>query len=82
MRMKISVSVPDDLFKHAERATKQLGISRSRFYQQALMEYLEKRSDRAVTEALNAAYGSVPREGLIDPLLAQIQSESISRNMR
>jgi len=43
-------------------------------------QYLEKRSDRAVTEALNAVYGTMPREGLIDPLLAQVQSASISRD--
>lgn len=79
--MKVVVSIPDALFKNAEQAAKRLGITRNKLYRQALMEYLEKRSDRTVTEALNAVYG-VPREGLIDPLLAQLQSESISRDMR
>ena len=51
--MKTAVSIPDPLFKEAEAAAKELGLSRSRLFQTALKQFLEARRDAAITASLN-----------------------------
>ncbi|MDY0002133.1 MAG: hypothetical protein RBU30_12620 [Polyangia bacterium] len=75
--MKTAISIPDDLFRAAERASSRLGITRSELYQRALALFLSRNDDRAVTEALDRVYGE-EREPL-DPLLEQMQAASLER---
>jgi metal-responsive CopG/Arc/MetJ family transcriptional regulator len=42
--MKIAISIPDPLFKEAEAAAKDLGVSRSKLIQIALQAFLHGRS--------------------------------------
>lgn len=67
--MKTAVSVPDEVFEQAERAAKQLKLSRSELYSRALSEYLARHTDSAVTAAINAAIAEAgqPR----DPVISQ-----------
>ena len=51
--MKTAVSIPDSLFKEAEAAAKNLGLSRSRFIQMALEAYLERRREEEMTAEIN-----------------------------
>jgi metal-responsive CopG/Arc/MetJ family transcriptional regulator len=51
--MKIAISIPDPLFKEAEAAAKNLGLSRSRFVQIALEAYLERRREEELTAEIN-----------------------------
>ncbi len=51
--MKLAVSIPDDLSKEADRAARELGVSRSALYGRALAEFLRARADREVTERLD-----------------------------
>jgi len=51
--MKTAVSIPDSLFKEAEAAAKNLGLSRSRFIQMALEAYLERRREEELTAEIN-----------------------------
>jgi predicted transcriptional regulator len=51
--MKTAVSIPDDLFRRAERLARRLGKSRSQVYREALAEYVDRREPRTVTEALD-----------------------------
>ena len=63
--MKTAFSLPDPLFQEAEAAAKELGVSRSKLYRQALEEFLRRRRDAAVTEGINQAiekYGD-PSDG-------------------
>ena len=53
--MKTAVSIPDDLFKGAERLAKRSRKSRSRLFSEALKEYLARHSPDEVTEAMNKA---------------------------
>ena len=39
--VKTVISIPDSLFRAAERAAKRLGVSRSEFYQRAISLYLQ-----------------------------------------
>lgn len=54
--MKIAISVPDDVFEAGEHLAKQLGLSRSQLYADALSAYLSERGAAAVTAKLNAVY--------------------------
>jgi len=52
--MKISVSIPDDLFQDAERLAERLGKSRSQLYAEAVAEYIERHSSGVITQRLDA----------------------------
>jgi metal-responsive CopG/Arc/MetJ family transcriptional regulator len=56
--MKIAISVPDDVFEAGENLAKQLGLSRSQLYADALSAYLSERGAAAVTAKLNGVYGT------------------------
>ena len=74
--MKVAISLPDPLFSAAERLAEQLHVSRSQLYASALSEYLKERQDTAVTEKLNAIYGS--GVGTMDPLLVTAQARVLA----
>lgn len=50
--MKTAISLPDPLFKEAEAAAKDLGLSRSKLIQTALEEFLRRRRDEEVTASI------------------------------
>jgi antitoxin MazE6 len=75
--MKTAISIPDSLFKAAERAAKRQKVSRSRFYAQAVASYLKAHRDKEITEKLNAIYATEPSE--IDPDLAVAASHIVSK---
>ena len=58
--MKIAISVPDPVFKAAEHLARQLKLSRSQLYSDAVARYLSSRGADAVTARLNAVYSSAP----------------------
>jgi metal-responsive CopG/Arc/MetJ family transcriptional regulator len=51
--MKTAVSLPDDVFRDAERFARRTRKSRSRLYAEALTEYLARHAPDAVTEDMN-----------------------------
>jgi metal-responsive CopG/Arc/MetJ family transcriptional regulator len=67
--MKTTISIPDDLFRAADRAAKRLGLSRSELVQRALTAFLERQSDALVTDALNQVK--------LDPVLDRLQRLSL-----
>lgn len=52
--MKTAISLPDAVFRAAERLAKQARKSRSQLYADALTEYLTRRTPDEVTAAMNA----------------------------
>lgn len=52
--MKTAVSLPDGVFRHAERHAKRTRKSRSQLYAEALSEYLARHAPDEVTEAMNS----------------------------
>ena len=52
--MKTAISLPDAIFRNAERLAKRLKKSRSELYREALAEYVARHEPEAVTDALNA----------------------------
>jgi len=53
--MKTAVSIPDEVYKRAERLARRTKKSRSRLVSDALREYLARHSPDEVTEAMNRA---------------------------
>ena len=51
--MKTAVSIPDDIFKGAERLARRTKKSRSRLFSDALREYVARHASDDVTEAMD-----------------------------
>ncbi len=62
--MKTAISIPDPVFKTAERLAKRLGLSRSELYVRAISSYVEKHRSQKVTDLLNEVYGGMESQGL------------------
>ncbi len=62
--MKTAISIPDPVFKTAERLAKRLGMSRSELYVRAISSYIEEHKGQKVTELLNEIYGDIENQGL------------------
>lgn len=75
--MKTAVSIPDPLFKEAERLTKRLRIPRSQLYARALEAYVQRQRSKGIKEALDEVYTTESSE--VDPVLAQLQAEALGR---
>lgn len=74
--MKTAVSIPDPLFRSAERLAKRLGVPRSKLYAQALERYVAEREENETTARLNEIYDKEPAE--LDPVLAAMQWATLS----
>ncbi len=51
--MKTAISLPDLIFREAERLARRFKKSRSQLYVDALTEYLERHAPDSVTESMN-----------------------------
>ena len=58
--MKTAVSLPDDVFRAAERHARRARKSRSQLYAEALSEYLARHAPDEVTDAMNRALDQLP----------------------
>jgi metal-responsive CopG/Arc/MetJ family transcriptional regulator len=60
--MKTAISVDDQLISEADKAAKEMGLSRSRLIATALEAYLRKRRQDEITARLNEVYAEVDPE--------------------
>ena len=74
--MKVTLSIPDDLFDTAESLCKRLGVSRSRLYATALAEFMAKHRGRKITQRLDAVY--VSEDSRVDPATRRMQKRSLA----
>ena len=51
--MKTAISIPDKIYRDAERLSRRLKKSRSQVYTEAVTEYFARHDPEAVTEAIN-----------------------------
>jgi metal-responsive CopG/Arc/MetJ family transcriptional regulator len=58
--MKTAVSLPDKVFRAAERHARRARKSRSQLYAEALSEYLARHAPDEVTEAMNQVVEQLP----------------------
>lgn len=57
--MKTAVSIPDDVFRAAERLAKRRKSSRSELYGKALVDYIARHAADPVTETMNQACSDI-----------------------
>ena len=58
--MKTAISLDGQLLEEADRAARQMGLSRSRLFSIAVQEYLRHRSQEQQLEELNRVYAGKP----------------------
>jgi metal-responsive CopG/Arc/MetJ family transcriptional regulator len=68
--MKTAVSLPDRVYKEAERHARRTRKSRSQLYAEALTEYLARHAPDEVTDAMNAVIDRLGEAGP-DPFVAE-----------
>ena len=73
--MKTAVSIPDRVYKAAERASKRMGISRSRLYTMAVEKLLAEEGSNAITEQLNEVYRK--EDSRLDPVWMSMIAASL-----
>lgn len=54
--MKTAMSIPNEIFKEAEKAAREFKCSRSEFFTIATKEFLEKINSRKLLNAINEAF--------------------------
>jgi predicted transcriptional regulator len=74
--MKIAISVPDQVFEAGEHLAKQLGLSRSQLYSDALAAYLSIRGTAAVTARLNEVFAA--QASSVDPAFTRAQQQVLA----
>lgn len=74
--MKVAISIPDEVFEAGEYLARQLKVSRSELYSDALASYLSSRGAQAVTERLNAVYAA--NSSKLDSAFAAAQDKVLS----
>lgn len=77
--MKTAVSIPDRVFRSAEKLAARLGVSRSELYARALADLVNRHRDERVTARLNEIYGPGGEESSLDRAAASLQWRSLRR---
>lgn len=60
--MKTAISIEDDIFSEAETTAKEMGLSRSKFYSKAILEFIQNHKYDAITEKYNKIYKKLTTE--------------------
>jgi hypothetical protein len=76
--MKTAISIPDPIFRAADRAARRLKMSRSELYAKAVAAFVEANGGADVTRRLNEVY-SVERSEL-DPVIQAMALSAIDRD--
>ena len=58
--VKTAISLEDALFRQAEGLARRMKVSRSRLFAAALEEFIERRRNQELLQAINAAYEDAP----------------------
>ncbi len=77
--MKTAISIPDNLFKKAEKTARKMGLSRSRFFTIAVEEFIENHNPSQITDKLNSIYQNENSE--IDQTFYSMQALSIDKDV-
>ena len=81
--MKTAVSIPEDIFKGAERLARRTKKSRSRLFSDALTEYVARHAPDAVTDAMNRACaqaGGKPSGGNKDAFVSTAARRTLEKS--
>ena len=77
MCMKTAISIPDPIFKAAEKLARRLGFSRSELYAKAVSEYIQKHRNDRLTAKLDDIYKTESSQ--LDSRIQALQSDSLDK---
>jgi predicted transcriptional regulator len=75
--MKTAISIPDKVFRDAERLADRLHKSRSQVYSEAVAEYVARHDPETITEQINAVCDEVDTRP--DPFVAAAARRILER---
>lgn len=75
--MKTAISIPDDVFRTAERFAREQHVTRSAFFTRAIQEFMNLHRREGITERLNKVYSR--NESALDPALDSMQMLTVSK---
>jgi predicted transcriptional regulator len=75
--MKTAISIPDRVFRDAERLAQRLQKSRSQMYSEAIAEYVIRHEPDSITEQINAVCAEVDTRP--DPFVAAAARRVLER---
>ena len=75
--MKTAVSIPDKIFRAADRLAKRKGLSRSELYARAVAALVRQEDESEVTAQLNRVYEA--SDSRLDPTLAAIPGKLLEK---
>ena len=75
--MKTAISIPDEVFKDAERYARHTRKSRSELYSKALAEYLARHAPDEITQVMNRVADSIG--GNVDSLVRRAARRTLER---
>ncbi len=73
--MKTAISLPDDLFRAADRTAKRMGVTRSELFREALIAFLKEHDRQIITDKLNEIFAT--ESNSLDPVLRRLQTLSL-----
>jgi predicted transcriptional regulator len=76
--MKTAISVPDPIFREAEKLARRLKKSRSRLYSEAMAEYLRRHDPDALAQAVEQFYDSI--EDRPDPFVQEAARRTLAKS--
>lgn len=76
--MKTAISVPDVIYRKAEKLARRLRKSRSQLYSEAMAAYLRRHDEDDVTEAVNRALGNINKR--IDRLMRAAAQRTLDQS--
>ena len=76
--MKVAISVPDPVYRAAERAARRLRVKRSHFYSMAAEAYARQTDAADITARLNAVHEGLASEP--DAFLAEAARRTFRRS--
>lgn len=75
--MKTAISIPDRVFRDAERLAERLKKSRSQMYSEAVAEYVARHEPESLTEQINAVCEEADTRP--DPFVAEAARRILER---
>ncbi|KAA0249629.1 hypothetical protein FBQ97_08505 [Acidobacteria bacterium ACD] len=76
--MKTAVSIPDPVFKAADRLARRLGMSRSGLYAEAVGRFVLLHDEEAITARLDEVLSG--QSSALDERLQSVQTRSLRRD--
>jgi len=76
--VKTAISIPDSVYRAAEKLSMHLGMTRSALYTKAIKKFLLDHKNDKVTERLNEIYDREPSK--LDPVHEKMQTISMEED--